>query len=71
MNPSGISDRVKTQLLSVSYIESLFFDVLANTKYAKYYNYLLEKDSSKISLVIAYEKKAQRLLDIGLKNQSV
>lgn len=57
--------------MSIAYIESLYFDVLANTKYAKYYNYLLEKDPTKIPLVIAYERKAQRLLDIGLKNQSV
>ena len=71
MNPSGISDKTKTELLSIAYIESLYFDVLANIKYAKYYAYLLEKDATKIPIVIAYERKAQRLLDIGLKNQSV
>jgi transposase-like protein len=58
-------------LLSLSYIESLFFDTVANTKYAKYYNNLLENDHSHIATVIAYERKAQRLMDIGMKNQSV
>ena len=71
MNPSGITDKTKTELLSIAYIESLYFDVLANTKYAKYYAYLLEKDPTQIPIVIAYERKAQRLLDLGLKNQSV
>lgn len=70
-NPSGISDKTKTELLSLSYIESLYFDTVANTKYAKHYNNLLEDDQSHMSLVIAYEKKAQRLMDIGMKNQSV
>lgn len=69
--PSGISDKTKTDLLSLSYIESLYFDAVANTKYAKYYNNLMETDHNNISIVIAYEKKAQRLMDIGLKNQSV
>lgn len=32
---------------------------------------MMEKDATKIPLVIAYERKAQRLLNIGLKNQSV
>jgi hypothetical protein len=58
-------------LLSLSYLESLYFDTVANTKYAKYYNNLLENDHSYISTVIAYEKKALRLMDIGMKNQSV
>ena len=71
MNPSGISDKTKTELLSISYIESLFFDVQSNVKYAKYYSILMEKDATKIPIVIAYERKAQRLLNIGLKNQSV
>ena len=31
----------------------------------------MEKDPSLIVLVIAYERKALRLLDLGLKNQSV
>lgn len=71
MNPSGISDRTKTELLSIAYIESLFFDVQSNVKFAKYNSLLMEKDATKIPLVIAYERKAQRLLNIGLKNQSV
>lgn len=70
-NPSGISDKTKTELLSLGYLESLYFDTVANTKYAKYYNNLLENDDTHISTVIAYERKAQRLMDIGMKNQSV
>jgi hypothetical protein len=40
-NQSGISDKTKTELLSLSYIESLYFDTITNIKYAKYYNNLL------------------------------
>jgi hypothetical protein len=53
-NPSGISDKTKTELLSLSYLESLYFDTVANTKYAKHYNNLLENDHSHIATVIAY-----------------
>jgi hypothetical protein len=55
----------------MTYIESLYFSVQTNTKFAKYYANLMEKDYSKISIVIAYERRALRLLDIGLKNQGV
>lgn len=54
MKPSGISDKAKTELLSIAYIESLYFDVLTNIKYAKYYAYLMEKDPTQIPVVIAY-----------------
>ena len=52
--PSGMSDTTKTELLSLAYIESLYFDVSTNIRYAKYYANLLEDDSSKITTVIAY-----------------
>ncbi len=32
---------------------------------------MLDRDKSKLALVIAYEKKALRLLEIGLKNPAV
>ena len=54
MKPSGISDKTKTELLSIAYIESLYFDVLTNIKYAKYHAYLMEKDQTQIPIVIAY-----------------
>jgi hypothetical protein len=41
LNPSGISDKTKTELLSISYIEALYFDVMANVKFAKYYANLM------------------------------
>lgn len=71
MNPSGISDKAKTEILALTYIESLYFDVMTNARYAKHYGTMIDRDSSLIGLVIAYEKKALRLLEIGLKNQSV
>jgi hypothetical protein len=40
-------------------------------RYAKFYATKLDRDPSVMGLVIAYEKKAMRLLEIGLKNQSV
>ena len=71
MNPSGISDKAKTEILALTYIESLYFDVMTNARYAKHYGTMIDRDSSLIGLVIAYEKKALRLLEIGLKSQSV
>lgn len=71
MNPCGISDKTKQEILALTYIESLYFDVMSNARYAKYYATMLDRDPSIIALVIAYEQKALRLLDIGLKNQSV
>jgi hypothetical protein len=44
---------------------------MTNARYAKHYGTLIDRDPSLIGLVIAYEKKAMRLLEIGLKNQSV
>lgn len=44
---------------------------MSNARYAKHYAMMLDRDASMVGLVIAYEKKAMRLLEIGLKNQSV
>ena len=37
MKSSNISNNIKNELLSFSYVESLYHDVIANTKYAKHY----------------------------------
>lgn len=37
MKSSNISNNIKTELLSFSYVESLYHDVIANAKYAKHY----------------------------------
>jgi len=71
MTPSGISDKTKTEILAFTYFSSLYLDVMTNTRYAKHYGNEMEKDSSNIVLVLAYERKALRLLEIGLNNQSV
>jgi hypothetical protein len=44
---------------------------MTNTRYAKYYVNEVERDHSMMAVVIAYERKALRLLELGLKNQSV
>lgn len=71
MTPSGISDKTKTEILAFSYFSSLYLDVMTNTRYAKHYGNEMEKDASLIVLVLAYERKALRLLELGLKNPSV
>lgn len=42
-----------------------------NTKYAKYYREEMDKNKDNIVYLIAYERKALRFLELGLKNQSV
>lgn len=37
MKSSHISNNIKADLLSFAYVESLYFDVIANSKSAKYY----------------------------------
>jgi hypothetical protein len=71
LSPSGISDKTKSEMLAFTYFSSLYLDVMMNTRYAKYYGNEMENDHSMITLVIAYERKALRLLELGLKNQSV
>jgi hypothetical protein len=44
---------------------------MTNARYAKHYGTMIDRDPSLTGKVIAYEKKALRLLEIGLKNQSV
>lgn len=42
-----------------------------NTRLAKHYEEEMDKDKENIVNLIAYQKKALRLLDIGLNNQVV
>jgi hypothetical protein len=42
-----------------------------NTKMAKFYQEEMDNDKSNIIYLIAYERKALRLLDIGLNNSAV
>ncbi len=58
-------------MLSFSYVESLYHDVIANAKYAKYYENEMDTNKDNIVLLIAYQKKALRLLNLGLANESV
>jgi hypothetical protein len=37
MKSSNISNTIKSELLSFAYVESLYYDVVANNKFAKYY----------------------------------
>jgi hypothetical protein len=37
MKGVNLSKNFKLELLSFAYVESLYYDVLANTRYAKYY----------------------------------
>lgn len=49
-------------------MESLYHDVIANSKYAKYYENEMDSNKDNIVLLIAYQRKALRLLNLGLKN---
>ncbi len=71
MKSSNISNNIKSELLSFAYVESLYHDVIANSKYAKYYENEMDVSKDNIVLLIAYQKKALRLLNLGLTNESV
>ena len=71
MKSSNISNSIKSELLAFTYVESLYHDVIANTKYAKYHDNEMDTNKDNIVLLIAYQRKALRLLNIGLTNQSV
>lgn len=45
--------------------------MIANAKYAKHYDNEMDNSKDNIVLLIAYQRKALRLLKIGLSNQSV
>lgn len=69
---SGIFDKTKTEILSLAFVESLYFDVITNVKLAKYNAQLVEKSEvDKFPLVIGYQKKAYKTLEIALGNTNV
>lgn len=71
MKSSNIKPAIKSELLSFAYVESLYHDLMFNTRYAKYYEEEMDKSKDNIIYLIAYQRKALRLLDLGLNNQSV
>lgn len=68
MKSSNISAAVKSEILSFAYVESLYHDLMFNTRLAKHYEEEMDKSKDNIIYLIAYQRKAARLLDIGLKN---
>jgi hypothetical protein len=42
-----------------------------NTKWAKYYHEEMDNNKDNIVNLIAYQRKALRFLDLGLKNEAV
>lgn len=52
-------------------MESLYHDLMFNSRLAKYYEEEMDNDKENIIYLIAYQRKALRLLEIGLANQSV
>lgn len=71
MKSSYIKPAVKNEILSLSYVESLYHDLMYNTRLAKYYEEEMDNSKDNIIYLIAYQRKALRLLDIGLTNQAV
>ncbi len=71
MKSSHIPAQLKSELLSFAYVEALYHDAMFNTKYAKYYREEMDNNKDHIINLIAYERKALRFLDLGLKNPSV
>ena len=37
MNPCGISDKTKSEIMALTYFESLYLDVMTNMRYSKHY----------------------------------
>lgn len=71
MKSSNIKPAVKTEILSFAYVESLYHDLMFNTRLAKHYEEEMDKDKENIIYLIAYQRKALRLLELGLNNQVV
>lgn len=71
MKSSNISNAIKSELLSFAYVESLYHDVIANSKFAKFYENEMDSDKDNIIYLIGYQRKALRLLNLGLSNESV
>lgn len=71
MKSSNIKAAVKTEILSLAYVESLYHDLMFNTRLAKYYEEEMDNSKDNIIYLIAYQRKALRLLDLGLNNPAV
>ncbi len=71
MKSSNIKATIKTEILSLAYVESLYHDLMFNSRLAKHYEEEMDNDKDNIIYLIAYQRKALRLLDLGLVNQAV
>lgn len=71
MKSSNIKAAVKTEILSLAYVESLYHDLMFNTRLAKYYEEEMDNSKDNIIYLIAYQRKALRLLELGLNNPAV
>ena len=57
--------------MSYAYVESLYHDLMFNSKLGKYYEEEMDNDKDNIIYLIAYQRKALRLLELGLNNNAV
>lgn len=71
LKSSNIKAAVKTEILSYAYVESLYHDLMFNSRLAKYYEEEMDNNKDNIIYLIAYQRKALRLLDLGLNNNVV
>ncbi len=55
----------------MAFVESLYFDVITNVKLAKYYSNITQNQPDKFALVIGYQKKAYRIIQVGFSNNNV
>ena len=68
MKSSNIKATIKTEILSYSYVESLYHDLMFNSRLAKHYEEEMDNNKDNIVYLIAYQRKALRLLELGLNN---
>lgn len=67
MKTNAISPNLKLEILSFTYVQSLYHDLQFNIRYAKFYKEVeMDKAKNNIVNLIAYERKALRLLVLGL-----
>jgi hypothetical protein len=71
MKSSNIKATIKTEILSYAYVESLYHDLMFNSRLAKYYEEEMDNSKDNIVYLVAYQRKALRLLEIGLNNNVV
>lgn len=71
MKSSNIKATIKNEILSLAYVESLYHDLMFNTRLAKYYSEEMDNNKDNIINLIAYQRKALRLLGLGLDDPNV